>query len=81
MDWDSHRSAVLFVLGNLLNVDAVSQSVDLGDLSLGSSESLVSSEDFDFIISSDWQRLNSVLLSEVRAQNGAQKSVFEVRRG
>lgn len=74
VDWDSDGGAVGLVLRNLLDVDAVSQSIDLGDLSLGAFH--VSVHDLDFVILSHRQTLDQVLFSQLGAQVGTQKTIF-----
>lgn len=79
VDWDSDGGTVWLVLGDLFYVDAVSKSVDLGDLSLVSFPGAV--HDLDLVVSSDRERFDSVLLSEISAQCCTHQSVLQVRRG
>jgi hypothetical protein len=78
VDWDSDGLSVWLVLGDLLNVEAVSQSVNLSDLALLTLPGTV--HNLDFVVFSDRERLDFVLLSEVLGEDGAHQSVFQVRR-
>ena len=79
MDGDSDGRPVLLVLRDLLDIDAVSQSVYLIDFALGSLP--ISVHNHDFVISPHGQRSDAVLLSEFGAKSSAEESVLDVRRG
>ena len=78
VDWDSDGLSVWLVLGDLLNVQSVSQSVNLSDLALLALPGTV--HNLDFIVLSDREGLDFVLLSKVLGQGGAHQSVFQVGR-
>ena len=77
VDWDSDGRPVLLVLRDLLDIDAVSQSVYLIDFALGSLP--MSVHNLDFVFSSHGQRSDAVLLSQFGAQSCAEESVLDVR--
>ena len=66
-------------LGELLDVDAPSLSVDLGNLSLNAL--IGTAEDQDLVILSDWKASDAMLDSKLSGEGSTEELVLDVARG